>query len=90
MIWNWTPPLVQCWTSLQQYFGMMPCTLMSMMSQSLMPSACEVDITGALGMFILQLASGKPSAILDWNNNYGDDKNKCVVFHCSKSSLIAF
>jgi len=74
---------VQCWTSLQQYFGMIPCTLMSMMSQNLLPSACEVDITGALGMYILQLASGKPSAILDWNNNYGSDKNKCVLFHCS-------
>lgn len=74
---------IQCWTSLQQYFGIMPCTLMSMMSESLTPSACEVDITGLLSMYILQLASGTPSAILDWNNNYGDDPDKCIVFHCS-------
>jgi L-fucose isomerase-like protein len=74
---------IQCWTSLQEFFGIMPCTLMSMMSESLHPSACEVDITGLLSMYILQLASGAPSAILDWNNNYGDDPNKCVVFHCS-------
>jgi L-fucose isomerase-like protein len=56
---------------------------MSMMSESLLPSACEVDITGLLGMYILQLASGGPSALVDWNNNYGGDEDKCVVFHCS-------
>ncbi|HUT29200.1 MAG TPA: L-fucose/L-arabinose isomerase family protein [Sedimentisphaerales bacterium] len=74
---------IQCWTSLEEFFGITPCTLMSMMSETLVPSACEVDITGLLGMYILQLAAGTPSAILDWNNNYGDDPNKCVVFHCS-------
>jgi L-fucose isomerase-like protein len=74
---------IQCWTSLQEFFGIVPCTLMSMMSESLLPSACEVDITGLLGMYILQLAGGTPSAILDWNNNYGSDSDKCVLFHCS-------
>ena len=74
---------IQCWTSLEEFFGIVPCTLMSMMSESLVPSACEVDITGLLGMYILQLASGTPSAIVDWNNNYGADPDKCVLFHCS-------
>ena len=74
---------IQCWTSLEEFFGIVPCALMSMMSEAQVPSACEVDITGLLGMYILQLASGTPSAILDWNNNYGSDPNKCVVFHCS-------
>ncbi|MHC4499282.1 MAG: L-fucose/L-arabinose isomerase family protein, partial [Planctomycetota bacterium] len=74
---------IQCWTALEEFFGITPCTLMSMMSDALVPSACEVDITGLLGMYILQLASGTPSALLDWNNNYGPDPNKCVVFHCS-------
>ncbi len=74
---------IQCWTSLQEYFGITSCAVMSMMSESLMPSACEVDITGLLGMYILQLASGGPSALLDWNNNFGSDDDKCVLFHCS-------
>jgi len=74
---------IQCWTALEEFFGIVPCTLMSMMSESLVPSACEVDITGLLGMYILQLAGGTPSAILDWNNNYGTDPDKCVLFHCS-------
>lgn len=74
---------VQCWTSLEEYFGVVPCTVMSMMSENLMSSACEVDIVGVVGMHALQLASQTPSALLDWNNNYGDDPNKAVCFHCS-------
>lgn len=74
---------VQCWTSLEEFFGVVPCTVMSMMSENLMSSACEVDIVGVVGMHALQLASGTPSALLDWNNNYGDDPDKAVCFHCS-------
>jgi len=48
-----------------------------------MPSACETDITGLVGMYALTLASQTPSAIVDWNNNYGDDPEKGVIFHCS-------
>jgi L-fucose isomerase-like protein len=74
---------VQCWTSMEEYFGVVPCTVMSMMSNNLMSSACEVDIPGVVGMHALRLASETPSALLDWNNNYGDDPNKAVCFHCS-------
>jgi L-fucose isomerase-like protein len=74
---------VQCWTSLEEYFGVVPCTVMSMMSDNLMSSACEVDICGVIGMHALQLASATPSALLDWNNNYGEDPDKAVCFHCS-------
>jgi L-fucose isomerase-like protein len=74
---------VQCWTSLEENLGVVPCTVMSMMSESLLSSACEMDVCGVLGMHALQLASGTPSALLDWNNNYGSDPNKAVCFHCS-------
>jgi len=74
---------VQCWTSLEEYFGVVPCTIMSMMSNDLIPSACEVDVPGTLSMHMLALASGTPSALLDWNNNYGSHPDKCVCFHCS-------
>ena len=73
---------IQCWSSMQKNFGVNVCTIMSMMSQKLMPSACEVDIAGVVSMYALQLASGRPSALVDWNNNYGGDPNKCVFFHC--------
>jgi L-fucose isomerase-like protein len=74
---------VQCWTSLEENLGVVPCTVMSMMTESLLSSACEVDVCGVLGMHALQLASETPSALLDWNNNYGNDPNKAVCFHCS-------
>ncbi len=74
---------LQCWTALEEHFGVVPCTVMSMLSESLRPSACEVDVTGALSMYALQLASGSPSALVDWNNNYGDAEDQAVVFHCS-------
>lgn len=74
---------VQCWTSIEENLGVVPCTVMSMMSNELLSSACEVDICGVLGMHALQLASRTPSALLDWNNNYGSDPNKAVCFHCS-------
>lgn len=73
---------IQCWTSVQQNYGCNTCTLMSMMSERFMPSACEVDVTGALTMFAMQLAGGTPAALVDWNNNYAQDDDKCVLFHC--------
>jgi L-fucose isomerase-like protein len=79
---NLNSTAIQCWTSIQQNYGCNVCTCMSMMSQALMPSACEVDITGALSMYALSLASQLPSALVDWNNNYGGEDDKCVLFHC--------
>src|SRR5437660_5419324 len=74
---------VQCLTSMEECFGVVACTIMSMMSNKLLPAACEVDVVGTLSMHALALASETPSALLDWNNNYGDDPNKAVCFHCS-------
>ena len=73
---------IQCWRSLQDNFGCATCVTMSMMGEELMPSACEVDIMGALSMYALALASGAPPAILDWNNNYGYEADLCVCTHC--------
>ena len=73
---------IQCWTSVQENFGCNVCTLMSMMSDKFLPSACEVDVTGVLTMYAMQLAARSPAALVDWNNNYSDDDNKCVLFHC--------
>lgn len=73
---------IQCWSSMQKNFGVNVCTIMSMMSEQMLPSACEVDIAGVVSMYALQLASGRPSALVDWNNNYGADPDKCVLFHC--------
>ena len=73
---------IQCWTSIQENYGCNVCTSMSMMSENMLPSACEVDVTGTLTMYAMQLASNSPSALVDWNNNYEEDEEKCVLFHC--------
>jgi L-fucose isomerase-like protein len=72
----------QCWTSLQENYGVNACTLLSMLSERRIPAACEVDVTGVAAMYALQLASGQPSALVDWNNNYGAEPDKCILFHC--------
>ncbi|SHO67365.1 L-fucose isomerase [Pseudoxanthobacter soli DSM 19599] len=73
---------IQCWTSMQDNFGCATCLSMSMMGEKLQPSACEVDVAGAISMYALALAAGTPPALLDWNNNYGDVRDKCVCTHC--------
>jgi L-fucose isomerase-like protein len=72
-----------CWTSIQENYGCAACLPMSLQGEKGKPMACETDITGAVAMYALYLASGEPAGYLDWNNNYNDDRNKCIVIHCS-------
>ena len=75
---------IQCWTSVQQHYGCAACLSMSMMGEQGKPSACEMDVAGTVSMYALNLASGgKPSGFVDWNNDFGDQLDKCVVTHCS-------
>lgn len=73
---------VQCWDSLEQNYGCAVCVTMSMLGEKLLPAACEVDIAGAVSMYALTLAAQGQSALLDWNNNFAEDRNKCVCTHC--------
>ncbi len=74
---------IQCWNSLEDNYGCAACITMSMLSEQKMPCACEADIAGAISMYALTLASDQPAALLDWNNNYGHEKDLCVNTHCS-------
>ena len=73
---------VQCWDSLEQNYGCAACVTMSMLGEKLLPAACEVDIAGSVSMYALTLAAQGQSALLDWNNNFAEDRNKCVCTHC--------
>jgi len=73
----------QCWTSIQENFGCATCLTMSMFGEKLLPGACEVDVCGAISMYAISLATGNPAALFDWNNNFAEDRNKCVCTHCS-------
>jgi len=73
---------LRCWNEVEEYFGVSPCVLLSELNDRGIVAACELDICNAIPMYALSLASQKPSMCLDWNNNYGDDENKCILFHC--------
>lgn len=76
---------IRCWTEIQEQFGISPCLITGDLMDRGIPAACEVDTGSAVAMHILGLASEKPTAILDWNNNYGDDPDKCILFHCGNA-----
>ena len=73
---------LRCWIEMQQQLGISPCVLLSEMNDRGIASACEVDVGNAVMMHALRSASGRPVTCLDWNNNYGDEEDKCILFHC--------
>ena len=73
---------LRCWLEMEKEFGVAPCVLLSEINDRGFAAACELDVCNAITMYGLNLASGKPSTCLDWNNNYGQDPDKCILFHC--------
>jgi L-fucose isomerase-like protein len=73
---------LRCWIEMEKEFGVAPCVLLSEINDRGFPAACELDICNAITMHALGLASGRPATCLDWNNNYGEDPDKCILFHC--------
>jgi len=73
---------VRCWTEIQNEFGISPCVAMGALNDEGLAASCEVDLGNAIAMKAISLASYAPPACMDWNNNYGDDDDKCILFHC--------
>ena len=73
---------LRCWMELQELLGVSACVLLGELNDRGIPAACEVDVGNAVAMTALHLASGRPATCLDWNNNYGGDEDKCILFHC--------
>jgi L-fucose isomerase-like protein len=73
---------IRCWLELEEQLGIAPCVILSELNNRHIPAACELDVCNAVAMRMLMLASQKPAACLDWNNNYGEDEDKCILFHC--------
>ena len=73
---------IRCWTEMQTQLGISPCVLLGELNNRLVSAACEVDTGNAIMMHALSLASGQPPALLDWNNNYAEEDDKCILFHC--------
>lgn len=77
---------IRCWNEMEQILRVCPCVLLSELNDRGIAASCEIDLTSAVSMRAMQLASGMPAAVLDWNNNYGDDENKVILFHCGSTA----
>jgi len=77
---------LRCWVEMQKHLGISPCVLLGNLNNRGLPAACEVDVGNAVTMHALHLASGQPAVCLDWNNNYGEEDDKCILFHCGSVS----
>lgn len=73
---------IRCWIEMQEQLGISPCILLGELNDRGIPTACEVDVGNAVAMYALRQAADGPATCLDWNNNYGDDDDKCILFHC--------
>jgi L-fucose isomerase-like protein len=73
---------LRCWIEIEKELGVSPCVLLSELNDRGVAAACELDVCNAVPMLALSAASEGPSTCLDWNNNYGADPNKCILFHC--------
>ncbi len=73
---------LRCWMEMQSILGISPCVVLSELNNRGIPAACEVDVGNAVTMFALSRASGSVATCLDWNNNYADEEDKCILFHC--------
>ncbi len=73
---------IRCWTEIQTQMGISPCVAMGSLNDLGLAAACEVDLGNAVAMKALHLASYQPVGLLDWNNNYFDEEDKCILFHC--------
>jgi len=82
---------IRCWTEIQMQMGISPCVVLGLLNDTGLAAACEVDLGNAVMMRALGLASYHPAALMDWNNNYGDEDDKCILFHCgpAPASLMA-
>ena len=73
---------LRCWNEMETILRVCPCVLISELNDRGIVCSCEIDLCSAITMRAMNLASGKPTACLDWNNNYGEDENKVILFHC--------
>ena len=73
---------IRCWSELQYEYKIAPCTVMAIFNKRQVPIVCETDVNNAPAMMALAMASNTGVGCLDVNNNYGDDPDKCILFHC--------
>ena len=77
---------LRCWNEMETYLRVCPCVLVSELNDRGITCSCERDMCSAVTMRALSLAAEGPAACLDWNNNYGTDPDKVILFHCGSTA----
>ena len=91
----------KCWPAFQTEFGFVPCYVNSRLTAMGIPTACEVDIYGALSEFIGTCVTGESVTLLDINNSVPADMYKASIegkypyrhnetfmgFHCGNTPM---
>ena len=67
---------LRCWNEMETYLRICPCVLLSELNDRGIVASCEIDVCSAVTMRAMSLSSQGATAVLDWNNNYGEDENK--------------
>jgi len=80
---------VQCWTAMQEIYGISSCLSMARLTQKGIMTACEVDIHGALTMLVQYMASLEETVphFIDWTIQHQSKPNVFLAWHCGNAPL---
>jgi len=75
---------IQCWSSLQEAMGIMPCLANAILTDEQIPVTCETDIHGAITSVMVQAATmnTKPTFFADLTIRHPENENGELLFHC--------
>lgn len=78
---------VQCWTAMQEIYGISSCYAMGRLTDQGVMTSCEVDIYGALTMLVQHLASLStiPPHFIDWTIQHQEKENVFLAWHCGNA-----
>jgi L-fucose isomerase-like protein len=75
---------IQCWSSLQDSIGIMPCLANAILTDEQIPVTCETDIHGAITSVMVQAATmnTSPTFFADLTIRHPENENGELLFHC--------
>lgn len=75
---------IQCWSSLQDAIGIMPCLANAILTDEQIPVTCETDIHGAITSIMVQAATMNqhPTFFADLTIRHPENPNGELLFHC--------
>lgn len=77
-----------CWTQLQERYGISACSTYSRLNDKGIITACEVDLLGAVSMWLLYCAGlgGCKPDFIDWTDRHPTEKNVWLAWHCGNAA----